>query len=243
MASYYLSSAFWWFKTDAGLATRIAIGVGVFAVLGIVDLVRNGRSAQRWREHVFLVCAAVAGMAYGIANDAVTSSISWEYYFYGKGLDQVMPAQTPPDAGALRLRAMSIGCKAGGSAGVLIGALLLIANNPRAGLRRLTYRQLSFQIAVIYIITICFSLALGIAGGLGWLLWTSNDLVALWQSGDYRPRHFVGVYGIHLGAYVGGALGTLIVLLHVARSRKNEAPIAIVKTQSPAASTPLLPLW
>jgi len=209
----------WWFKTDEGLAARIAIGAGIFAALGIIDFIRNGRTAQRWREYAFLLCAALAGILYGAGNDAITSSISWEYFFYGKGLDQMMPAQTPPDAGALRLRAMGIGCKAGGSAGILIGAVLLIANNPRPGRRRLSYRELASILAAVYPMAMICSLLLGAAGAAGWLLWTSGDLAELWRSGDYRPRHFIAVYGIHLGAYVGGVIGTAIALLRIQRAR------------------------
>jgi hypothetical protein len=215
-----IASFEWWFKTDAGLVARITMGIGIFALLGINDLIRNGRGAERWREYAFLLSAALAGMIYGVANDAITSSISWEYYFYGKGLDQVLPAQTPPDAGALRLAAMSIGCEAGGSAGVLMGVALLIANNPRAGRHRLTYQKLALLLATIYLTTICCSLILGVAGAMGWLLWTSSDLAELWRSGDFRPRHFVGVYGIHLGAYIGGVLGSAMALWRVARCRR-----------------------
>jgi hypothetical protein len=210
----------WWFKTDAGLAARIAIGVSIFAVLGGIDLVRNGRAAQRWREYAFLLCATLAGIIYGVANDAITSSISWEYFFYGKGLDQVMPAQLPPDRAALCRAAMGIGCKAGGSAGILIGAVLLIANNPRSARRRLTYPELASILAAIYPVTILCSSLFGMAGAMGWLLWTSRDLAELWRAGDYRPARFLGVYGIHLGAYLGGVIGTAIALPRIEQRRR-----------------------
>lgn len=209
----------WWFRTDTGLAARVGIGASIFALLGAFDLMQHGRGAQRWREYTFLLFATLAGMTYGVANDAATSSISWEYYFYGKGLADVMPPQIPPDAVALRREAMKIGMKAGGSAGIVIGAALLIANNPRRSRSRLTYRQLATFVAMIFAVTIGCSLMLGAAGAMGWLLWTNNDLAELWHAGDMRPRRFVAVYGIHLGAYVGGAIATMIALLRIAKAR------------------------
>ena len=149
----------WWFRTDAGLAARVAIGLSIFALLAAIDLVRHG-AGPSWREYAFLLFTTLAGMVYGIANDVATSSISWEYYFYGKGLAEVMPAETPPDARELRVEAMKIGIKAGGSAGIVIGAMLLIANNPRRGRCRLTYRQLTSHAAMIFAVTIICSLLL-----------------------------------------------------------------------------------
>jgi hypothetical protein len=213
-------SLHWWFKTNAGLGARVAIGVSIFAILGTIDLIRNGRTAQRWREYAFLLLATAAGITYGVANDAITSSISWEYYFYGKGLAEMMPAHTPPDAGALRVGAMLIGLKAGGSAGIVIGAVLLIANNPRAGRRRLTFQRLAGYLAQIFAATIVCSILLGAAGAMGWLLWTSRDLAEMWKSGEMRPGRFLVVYGIHLGAYVGGTVGTTAALLRIARARR-----------------------
>jgi len=72
----------WWFTTDAGLLARIGIAGCIFGILAIADLWRHGRSARRWREYAFLLCAAVAGIVYGAANDLLSSRISWEY-FYG----------------------------------------------------------------------------------------------------------------------------------------------------------------
>lgn len=213
------SSLHWLFKTDAGLAARVGFGASVFALLAVVDLMRNGRAAQRWREYAFLLLATLAGMVYGIANDVATSSISWEYYFYGKGLVDMMPEKTPPDAAALRTEAMKIGMKAGGSAGILIGAVLLIANNPRAGRRRLGYGTIASYAVMIFVVTVVFAILFGAVGAKGWLLWTSSDLAELWRTGDFRPSRFMAVYGVHLGAYIGGAIGTMIAVACIAKAR------------------------
>src|SRR6266446_6393487 len=110
-----------WLRSDAGLLARVAIGVGIFAVLAAADVARHGRAATRWREYAFLVIAVSAALAYGIANDAIASGISWEYFYYGKGLERQLGAQLPPDPTALRWVACAVGAKATWTAGLVIG--------------------------------------------------------------------------------------------------------------------------
>ena len=152
-----------------------------------------------------------AGIIYGVANDAITSSISWEYFFYGKGLDLVMPAQTAPDATALRHAAMEVGCKAGGSAGILIGAALLIANNPRVGKRR--FSTPSFLRFSRQSIRSRFSARRSSAlPAPGWLLWTSHDPL---NSGDQEPTgpRTSSVPMEFTWAHICGVIGTAIAVL------------------------------
>ena len=65
-------------------------GVGFFAVLAGVDIMRNGRAATRWREYIFLLTAVVVAMIYGIANNQISATVSWEYFYYGKELQCVL---------------------------------------------------------------------------------------------------------------------------------------------------------
>jgi hypothetical protein len=41
---------------------------------------------------------------------------------------------------------------------------------------------------------------------------------------EWRPRRFMAVYGVHLGGYVGGALGTILAVVLVSRARRRRAP-------------------
>ena len=69
----------WWLNSDSGLLARIGIGAAIFLTLAIVDLIRRGRRATRWREYLFLLAAAAYPVAHGVINDRIASSISWEY--------------------------------------------------------------------------------------------------------------------------------------------------------------------
>src|SRR5690242_9831290 len=111
----------WWVKSDEGLATRVAIGCSIFVVLALVDFARNGRRAARWREYLFLVFAVALAMGYGAVNDAVASRISWEYFYYGKGLSDQLGPRVPPDPAALRWAAVGVGLRATWSAGLIAG--------------------------------------------------------------------------------------------------------------------------
>jgi len=213
----------WWLKTDAGLLTRVAIGCSIFAVLAMIDLARSGRRATRWREYMFLILAVVLAMAYGAINDAIASRVSWEFFFYGKGLSDQLGPQVPPDPVALRSAAIGVGLRATWSAGLIAGVALLIANNPRQGRTRLTYRTLSVLLVVILLTAALFAFAGAVVGGMGWLTWTNPDIAAIAKENLFRPKQFMTVYGMNMGGYAGGILGTAICITWIARRRKMQS--------------------
>src|SRR5436305_7516242 len=104
-----MSAAWNSFKSDGSLPLRIGIGVVIFALLAAIDLHRRGRQATRWREYLLLLAAVAVALAYGIVNDQFTSRLSWEYYYFGKGLDAALGPQTPPDPARLSWEAAKVG--------------------------------------------------------------------------------------------------------------------------------------
>jgi hypothetical protein len=50
---------------------------------------------------------------------------------------------------------------------------------------------------------------LGVIGYRGGLVWFSADFREMVAHDDFRPYRFMAVYGVHLGGYVGGAIGTI----------------------------------
>jgi hypothetical protein len=211
----------WWMKSDAGLLARVGIGATIFAALATWDLVRNGRRATRWREYLFLIMAAAMAMAYGAVNDRIASSISWEYFYYGKGLDEQLGPRVPPDMAALHWEACKVGLKATWSAGLIIGVLFLFANNPRPHRRQLPYGQLTSLLLMVLLVAAFFAVVGALFGSHGWLVWSSPDLQALVQDDLFRPKRFIAVYGMNLGGYVGGIFGTAGGIIHIARQRRS----------------------
>jgi hypothetical protein len=206
------------------LPMRLCVGCCIFACLAIIDLRRNGRSARRWREYAFLLAAVAVAMVYGVVNDQITSAISWEYFYYGKELSTVLGPMTPPDRAALGWEAAKVGVHSTWSMGLLLGAALLIANNPRKGRPPLAFRRLLGLLPGILLLTVSCGIALGLAGFFGLLNWCSADFRVMARSGLFRPSQFMATWGAHLGGYIGGLIGgTLAVMRVLALRRRAES--------------------
>ena len=216
-----MSDGFWNFilKTNAGLIIQILIGVGVFAVLAGVDFYRHRKSATRWKEYLFLLVAVLVAMLYGIAYNMLTTSISWEYFYYGKKLQNSLGVQTPPDMGALRWEGAKIGMMATWTVGLLLGAAVLIVNNPRKNLPRISYCSLYPLLFIPIIAAGLFGALFGVLGYFGWLNSFAADIRMLWDNNIWRPRHFTAAWGVHLGGYIGSPVGGIIAIVIIIRRR------------------------
>jgi hypothetical protein len=213
----------WWIHSTAGLLARIGIGAAIFAGLAIWDLWRRGSQATRWREYLFLVACVAAALLYGVINDQLTTTISWEYFAYGKGVSDVLPAREPPNSLRFRWEAALIGMKATWTAGLVIGVALLIANNPRRGRARLREAELIALLPMVLLVTATTAMLAGLAGFVGLLLPFSSDFRQLVADDMFRPRRFMAVFGVHLGGYIGGVLGTVTAVVRLLRTRRKRA--------------------
>jgi len=220
-----MSGCDWWLNSDSGLLARVGIGSLIFVVLGAIDLYRNGGKATRWREYSFLLVAVGLAMAYGAINDAIASRVSWEYFYYGKGISEQLGPGVPPDAAALRAAAVRVGLKATWSAGLIIGVALLIANNPRKNQVRLRYLTLVSLLVLVLIAAAIGAGAGAIAGSRGWLAWSNPDIAAIARDDLFRPKQFMAVYGMNMGGYVGGILGTACCITWMSRKRRETSNV------------------
>ncbi len=160
-------------------------------------------------------------MFYGIINDQITSRISWEYFYYGKNLAPIIGPDTPPNPNALQWQAARIGAAATWWAGLVIGAAMLIANNPSPRHRQLSYARLIARLPGIMGIVALTAIFVGIAGRYYLLNWISQDFRALAADHMWRPRRFMTTYGIHLGGYLGGVIGVAYSVLGIREERSR----------------------
>jgi len=224
LAGVTMTAEFWYwlFLSEDGLLARIACGAAFFAILAIADIIRKGSQAQRWREYLFLLAVVPAAMAYGIINDQITATISWEYiYNHDASITAALGPDTPPDEAALRWQAFKLAAKATWSAGLLIAAFLLIANNPgKKRLPQLSYGRLYLMLRWPLMCALAMAAILGILGYFGAFASMFEDVC---KYTDWRPARFMAVWGIHLGGYAGGAIGTIIAVLTIRNKRRKAA--------------------
>ncbi len=213
----------WLLHTDGGLMVRVGAGAAIFAVLAVVDYRRNGPAATRWREYLFLLAAAGIAMVYGVVNDQITAAISWEYFYYGKGIDSVLGSAVPPPMASLRWEAAKIGLKATWSAGLIVAVVLLFANNPSRRWPQLPMKMLYRLLAILLVGPVLGAMAGAVLGWMGVVAHFSPDLTDVIRLDLWRPRRFLCVYGIHLGGYIGGLAGMLTAAIWIRRQRKQRA--------------------
>jgi hypothetical protein len=193
---------------------RIGVATAAVAFLFVVaarDWWMHPENPRRAKEYGFLLYAMLVSIAYGVAHDHVTATISPEYFLWWKGLAE--------DPRPFRWAVTLLAVRASFGAGLIGGAVLLIANNPRAsgGPPQLCYREL-----------VALSLLpLGLAAVFG-ATWggvnafarvgaaTAREFVA-----PERLQAFVAVWAIHAGSYAGGLVGVIVGAVVVVRRRRR----------------------
>jgi hypothetical protein len=160
----------------------------------------------RARDYAFLLYSMLAAAAYAVAHDHVTATISPEYFLLGKGL-----AMSPqPFRWAVTLLAMRASC----GTGLLAGAALLVANNPRRSGRppQLSYPSL-LKLSMIPLALAALTAVVGGVVNAGALV-GSHTAASLGVVPD-RVRPFVIVWAVHAGSYAGALLGTVVSVIAV----------------------------
>ena len=180
------------------------------ALVAAVERLIVGARARRWKEYGAWVVMSALGAAFGACNDLITSRVSVHYFELGKGLSSVDHQQFVRDVADL-------GARAGCSAGLLLGGVLLLANGPRPSLSSLrvvellTYALVPIALAAAFAPIAAFSTdwdLQGLGGVLREVL-SKSDVDA-----------FLFVQRAHAGAYIGSALGTTIACSLVVRRRR-----------------------
>jgi hypothetical protein len=180
-----------------GFFWRLGALVVLFALIAWIDWRRKAAQATKWREYSFLLVAGLLGGLIGVAIDQVTATISPDYFVLGKGI---------PTGDGFRLGVAGLGFQAGLVMGMVVGGIYLIANNPRPDRRSLRSMQL-LRFALPPVLASMLLVPLAAFTVHCWdplnLARELSDLLSPTQT-----DHFLTVWGMHLGIYAGGILGT-----------------------------------
>jgi hypothetical protein len=187
--------------------TRLSILFALLSAVAAIDWWRYRSRATKWREYGFLLAAGLMGALFGVVNDHITATLSPEYFTIGKGLAA---------ADGFRCRVTALGFQAGFGAGAIIAMSYLLANSgkrrPSLPIRRL-FRFIWPPIVA----------ALLLAPVGSWIAYRVDPLgFTSLLEGMLSPAkigRFRAVWGIHLGLYAGGLLGTLWSILRLRRLR------------------------
>lgn len=180
-------------------------------VLGmlIYDRIKPSKEHVRTNEYLFLVLTGIVGAVYGLVNDCFTASISPEYFWLGKGLE---------NGPKLFIESITLGAKAGFSGGVILGGIFLVCRTYLFPVVR--FKRILFLMIIPLLLGIAFSIIFpyifgnydpqGIGKGL-------SDLIS-----EGKIYSFLRVWRIHLEAYAGILFGTAAVIIYLKRSTSKK---------------------
>lgn len=171
----------------------------------MLDAPRFGRD-----DAILFAVTTTASLVYGIAHDHITATLSPEYFLVGKDLAS--------DPRTFRWAVTLLAAKASWPLGILAGMAFRFANesSQRFSLR-LPLGQLMHYLWIPIVTAAVVALSLG-------ALPTTLDpwdqrAVAEVLAGSEHATAFVRVWRVHIGSYVGGALGLLLAIAVVRRRR------------------------
>ena len=193
---------------DVTFPYRVALGLCFFGALGAWDLRRNPSNPRRLKEYAFLFGVALATMLYALAHDAVTFALGDEYFRVVKGLE----------SRHFDLAVAGLALKAGWTAGLVIGLVFVVANNPSKRWRQLSYRDLTRQLAWPLLSSPFAALLLGLWAHARPDAWI-DALDIAWLRAD-SLADVVRVWAVHIGSYLGAIAGLLVASIHILRQRR-----------------------
>ncbi len=176
----------------------LLLGAVLTAVSTVELLLRRG-DAVRWRYSLFVGVSGGVGAAYGATHDAITCSLSPEYFAVLKGLGW----------NGVRGKAGLLGAQAGFSFGAIIATVIAYLNERKRALDE-PLRLPALAAAWAYLLPAATLVAT--ACGLCTYLGVSESTAAHWLPAVPfdEARSVCTVWFVHAGSYLGGTLGLIL---------------------------------
>jgi hypothetical protein len=177
--------------------------------------VRGVGGRARLAEYAFLLGSGCLGAGYALLHDLCTYALCPAYFVVGKGVSSAALGFWPDVAW--------LAARAGWSAGLVVGCVLLFSNNPHPRRGQLSYDRLAPALTWPVVVSIPIAVVCGCSGP--WLLGSFVDARFLTQVGVVDPQRFLATWGVHIGSYVGATAGLLIAAHRVRMARpRNLTP-------------------
>lgn len=195
------------YKSGALVWPGLIAGIAIFVIFGAIDFLRHGRQATRWKEYVFLVLAMGVIVLYAVLNDMVTVRISPAYF---DRHELLMSGTFTSD------KSLALGVAVRGSwwGGLLLGAALLIANNPSKKLPRLPWTRMYTKLLYPFLLAAAGAVALGYAQYREMFSQVSDG------SGRDETLGLLAVAMAHWGAYGGAVIGAVAAIIAIRLQRR-----------------------
>lgn len=189
------------------LKVRIIFALSFFIIFGTYDLFKNPKNPKRAKEYGFLASTTLFSVVFAIIHDFITFSISSEYFYIAKGLGRNI--EFYPDI-------IWLAVKASYWAGIIVGLIFLVANNPKDKMMQLEYKILCRKL----LYPLFFGLGLAVLG-----YFISFFAFPFFSIGAEEllefPQNFEQVAFIHWGTYIGVLIGSIYGAIHILKVRKS----------------------
>lgn len=185
---------------------RLAFGLTFFFIFGLYDWVKNPQNPTRVREYGFLASCALISVIFAIFHDLITFNISYEYFEIAKDLGKDLKFFP---------KVVILAAKASYWVGLIVGIILVIANNPRKRLEPLPYKTLYRYLVYPFVSAITMALLGVLTAYSVFPYFTANGGEQVLK----YPMRFEIVAFIHWGTYIGGAIGAVVGGVQILKNR------------------------
>ena len=192
---------------------RVAWLIIFMLIMVHYDWRKNGAQSRRWKEYLFILSVGLIGMVYIVITDAISGSISHEFFYYMRDV---------PEDGTFRAVVALQSLQCGFPVGVVCGGALVAANNPKPGFPPLPWKRLYVLVGVPIVFGILCAPFTAILSVLFDPMHFGAKLAPLLAKEPEKLQRFLAIWGVTIGLYIGGIVGIFWAVKKIRSQRRAE---------------------